>query len=244
MHAEGPDLDNGTHEGGRHGSKALLHLVPRSVEAQQFEDRVRETAARLRTQCGDVESQVHVMFRVGDDPLGRRTQFAGSIEVTGGVATTTFLESLAPHAGDMLDQVAHLDLSSFLVGDDVGFIVPKERAPIRYQYLMRRQAKLSHAQYIKYYQKTHSQFGIQTPGIEGYAQFLVDVDTSRRAARAGGFGVWAVDSVSQLSLVSVKTFIAAVSTSKVGPAATADERTFVDRRNSHDFNSRVEWDDA
>jgi hypothetical protein len=125
VHAEGIDLDNGTHEGGRHGSKALLHLVPRSVEAQQFEDRVRETAARLRTQCGDVESQVHVMFRVGDDPLGRRTQFAGSIEVTGGVATTAFLEALSPHAGEMLDEVAHLDLSAFLVGDDVGFIVPK-----------------------------------------------------------------------------------------------------------------------
>ncbi len=78
-HDEGTDLGNAIHEGVRHGSKALLHLVPRSVEAQQFEDRVRETAARLRTQCGDGESHVPVMVRVGDDPLGSRTHFAVSM---------------------------------------------------------------------------------------------------------------------------------------------------------------------
>ena len=114
------------------------------------------------------------------------------------------------------------------------------QTPIRYQYLMRRNASFSHQSYLKRYRDVHSRFGIETPGISGYTQFHVDPEASRRVAGSAGFGVWAVDSVSELHLESVETFLAEVSQSAIGAEAMADEEVFVDRANSYDFVSRIE----
>lgn len=229
-------------DGQSQGAKALIHLVPRSIEVAQFEARVREAGALLRRCLDRPGAQVNAMFRVADDPLGRRTLFRAALEVVGGDATMASLTSLAKSLEGVLNDAVHVDLSSFLVGEEMTFIDPGNDRPVRYQYLMRRRSTLSHEAYLEHYHEVHSRFGIETPGIEGYAQFRVDLDSSREAAHAAGFGVWSVDSVSELSLASVESFISAVSSSKIGPAATADERTFVDRRHSFDFISNVEWD--
>ena len=222
------------------GLKALVHLVPRTRDEASFQDRVRTVAATLRAHPDALGIEVNPMFRVSDDPLGRRTLFRAALELTGEGLSAGTLASLAQGLDREFADLIHPDLSSFLIGEDIAFM-SSGKTPLRYQYLMRRRTGLSHAEYLKHYLEVHSEFGLKTPGIVGYLQLHVDLEASRRAAAAAGFGVWSVDSVSQLCFESVEEFIAAVSTSKVGPAAVADERTFVDRSHSFDFISDVEW---
>jgi len=75
-------------------------------------------------------------------------------------------------------------------------------------------------------------------------QFHVDAAASRRAAGRAGLGVWGVDSVSELHLESIESFLGAISKAPdVGREAMADEEIFVDRSNSYDFCSTVAWQD-
>ena len=83
--------------------------------------------------------------------------------------------------------------------------------------------------------------GVRTPGKRGYAQFHVDLDASRQAAQAAGVGVWNVDSIAQLHLESLDVFLGEVSQWSGGRDAIADEEIFVDRANSFDFVSSVDW---
>src|SRR5690606_10041741 len=99
----------------------------------------------------------------------------------------------------------------------------------------------THEQYLDHYVKRHAEFGRITPGIEGYTQFHVDATLSRAAANAAGFGIWRADSVSELHLASVETFLNALAKDNPGDAATLDEERFVDRRNSVMFTSAVLW---
>jgi hypothetical protein len=151
------------------------------------------------------------------------------------------IESLVSGVGDALAAFAHPDLSTLLVGEDVVFSAC-ERAPLRYQYLMRRNASFGHGAYLRRYREIHSQFGLRTPGILGYVQFHVEPEASRRAAEWAGLGVWGVDSVSELHLESLEAFLTAIAKApEVGREAMADEQIFVDRGCSFDFCSTVEW---
>ena len=89
--------------------------------------------------------------------------------------------------------------------------------------------------------KIHSDFGVRTPGKLGYVQFHVDPEASRRAAEVACVGVWDVDSVSELHLESVEAFIGEVARWDGGKEAIDDEKLFVDRPNSVDFCSSVDW---
>ncbi|MBW2390883.1 MAG: EthD domain-containing protein [Deltaproteobacteria bacterium] len=219
--------------------KALINLVPRSGTPGSFESRVREIAQGLRESPDAQGAELNVMLRIKDDPFGRRTQIRAAIELIDAEATAASLANQLQGLDRRLEDLVHVDLSSLLVGEDVVFIACR-KTPIRYQYLMRRNASFSHESYLKRYRDVHSRFGIETPGISGYTQFHVDPEASRRAARSAGFGVWAVDSVSELHLESVETFLAEVSQSSIGVEALADEEVFVDRANSYDFVSRIE----
>lgn len=179
------------------------------------------------------------LSRLPDDPFGPTTRLHFTLDVRvprDDVAPV--LDSLDGLA-DRLAQTIHADFSTALVGEDHVFIEPGE-APVRYQYLMRRNAGFTHGQYLDRYLKIHSQFGLKTPGIRGYVQFHVDPALSRTAAARAGVGIWAVDSISELHLGSVEEFLVAVSTSSVGGEAIADEEKFVDRDNSFDFCSAVQ----
>lgn len=220
--------------------KALIHLVPRAGSGERFEARVREVVHALREAAQTHGVDINLMLRPKDDPFGKSTPFWAAIELRGIAASAASLSAQLEGLGPRLEDVAHLDLSSLLVGEDV-VIVASARTRFRYQYLMRRNTSFSHESYLKRYRDVHAQFGIETPGISGYVQFHVDSEESQRVARSVGMGVWAVDSVSELHLESIEFFLHEISKSSIGPAAIADEEIFVDRANSHDLVTHVEW---
>ena len=166
------------------GFKALIHLVPRTRDDATFHDSVRRVAAVLRSHTASVAScAVNPMFRVADDPLGRRTVFRAALEITGDGLEPGILAALAKGLDVQFGDVIHADLSSFLIGEDLSFM-SSAKTPVRYQYLMRRRIGLSHDDYLKHYLEVHSKFGLKTPGIVGYRQLHVDLEASRRAAAA------------------------------------------------------------
>ena len=78
-------------------------------------------------------------------------------------------------------------------------------------------------------------------GALGYVQLHVDPAASRRAAARAGLGVWGFDSVSELYLESQETFLRALAKSGFGKEPIEDEEVFVDRANSLDLCSTVDW---
>lgn len=223
--------------------KGLLHLVPRAEATGDFDEGLREIASELSRHANARGLRVTPMIRLAQDPFGAATPDRGTIEVAGSGSGHAELDSLASIFASSLANIANIadtERSSLLLGDDVVFIA-SDRAPIRYQYKMRRNEHFDHESYLKRYREVHSRFGIETPGILGYTQFHVDLEASRRAADRAGIGIWDVDSVSELHLASLEDFLSEISRSKIGAEAVADEKVFVDRANSHDFCSRVEW---
>ena len=221
--------------------KALAHIVREAgTPAPAFDQRLRSLTDELRDQAGERGVAVNAMLRVDEDPFGRRTPWRGTLEITGDGADVATLASLVAGLGKRLEDVADLGDSTLLVGEDVVF-VPSERAPVRYQYLMRRSGRFDHDAYLARYRDEHSGFGVRTPGKLGYAQLHVDLEASRQAAGAAGVGVHDVDSVAQLHLASVDAFLSEVAHWSEGKDAIADEEVFVDRERSFDFCSHVDW---
>jgi hypothetical protein len=216
--------------------KALAHFVPRAGAEAEFDSRLPELASALAERGRERGIEVTTLARLAEDPFGRHTPFRFTFELRS--EDFVALEDCLSGLGAQLDDVAHADLSTLLVGEEVVFL-PAENAPVRYQYLMRRNAAFSHADYLERYREVHSAFGLKTPGIAGYLQFHVDIESSRRLANAAQLGIWGFDSVSELHLESLQTFLTAVAKSEIGPEAIADEERFVDRARSVDFCSRV-----
>ncbi len=217
--------------------KLLSHLVPRSGAEEAFASEVEALVSELRARAGGLV--VNHMTRLPDDPFGPSTPYRAAIEVTGDEATPAVLAELLAGLGNRIDAVAHPDLCTSLAGSDHVFKGPGE-APLRYQYLMRRNADFDHAAYLERYREIHSRFGLETPGILGYVQFHVDIEASREVAAAAGLGGWNVDSVSELHLESMERFLHEIARSTIGAEAVADEEVFVDRARSCDFCSSVE----
>jgi hypothetical protein len=201
---------------------------------------VREEWAALCERAAAAAGGAAVMLRLADDPFGPRTPWRAAVELRGWRGEERGLAPLAAGLGTRLADVVHADLSTALVGRD-HVLVASDRAPVRYQYLMRRRADFTHAAYLVRYRTIHAQFGLRTPGIQGYVQLHVDPTLSGEVAAAAGFGVHAVDSVSELHLASLAEFLRAIAGSEIGAEAVADEEKFVDRRASFDFVSDVEW---
>ena len=222
--------------------KALIHLASRAGTGEAFEGRLREIADEWRDRPQVDGLVINTMLRLPDDPLGRRTAFRGALEIKIDRGGTETIAPLVVGLDRRLEDVAHPDLSTILFGEEVVFLAA-DHAPIRYQYLMRRNSSFDHDAYLKRYQEIHSEFGVKTPGILGYVQFHVDPQGSRQLAAQAGLGNWGVDSVSELHLESLGAFMAAIAGSEIGRQAVADEEIFVDRANSFDFTSRVDWDD-
>lgn len=221
--------------------KLLVHLAPRRGAEDDVRERLGALGDELAGRAPGFVASVATMWRVEEDPFGPGVPYAGALEVRGGdgssgPALVAVAEGLAERFGD----AAHSDLCTALVGRDHVFI-PADRAPIRYQYLMRRRSGFTHGSYLERYREIHSRFGFATPEIRGYVQLHVDPDATRAAARAAGFAGWDVDSVSELHMDSLERFLAAIATSTIGADATADEEVFVDRPNSLAFCARVRW---
>lgn len=219
--------------------KFLSHIAPRAGAEDACSEQVALLVEQLLDHTAGETLTIESLVRLPDDVFGARAPYGATLDFRGDAVTPDRLAELLEGLGDRLHDVAHPDLSTALLGEDVVFIEPESSTGVRYQYLMRRNASYSHSAYLKRYREIHSKFGLRIPGIKGYVQFHVDPAASRRVARAAGLGTSGFDSVSELYLESLDTFLAAVSTSTVGPEAIADEEVFVDRGNSHDFCSRL-----
>ena len=110
--------------------------------------------------------------------------------------------------------------------------------PVRFQYAMRRRTDLTHEAYAKHYAEVHSGFGYKTRGVEGYAQFHVDLLASAEACASSGLGVCDLDGVSQVYLATLTRFLLAAPIN-AAMGAVKDEKRFVDRERSAMFSSRV-----
>lgn len=192
-----------------------------------------------------VDARVVVLTQLDDDPfplahpLARPYDAVLELQAPAGsdpVVVTDRLAATLAGIADALRPVAHRDLSGVLVGAPQE-IVPTDLTPVRYQYFMRRRAGTTHAAYIDHYFHHHAQFGVVTPGIEGYTQFHVDPAATTVVANRLGLGAVGCDSVSELHLESVATFTTAIAESGFGMEAVVDEETFVDRANSVSITS-------
>jgi len=221
--------------------RLLTHLVPRAGAGHRFAQRVDSLVAALRDRAAPRGLAVNALRRLERDAFGKHTPFHAALEVMGGDADDSVLEDLFKGLGAQIADVAHPDLSTLLVGSDAVFVEPIRRSPVRYQYLMRRNASFTHETYLERYRTIHSRFGSITPGIQGYVQLHVDLDASHRIATHAGIGVWGCDSVSELHLESQETFLRALAESGFGTEPIADEEVFVDRARSQDLCSAVEW---
>jgi hypothetical protein len=207
--------------------KLLAHLAPRGAGPA-----LRERLAEVARELGAAS-----LWRVEGDPFGARTPFCGTLELRGDEdELIAHAAGLAARFGGLVDAGA----STALVGEE-HVLIAAEHAPVRYQYLMRRRDDFTHEGYLKRYREVHAQFGRRTPGSLGYVQLHVDPAASRRAAEAAGFGVWDVDSVSELHLASLDVFLRAIAGSPIGAEAIADEERFVDRARSFDFCSQLRF---
>ena len=222
--------------------RALIHLVPRGGAGGRFASRIAALVAALRERAAPRGLAVNALHRLERDAFGKHTPFRACVEVIAGDGPGEIAELLAD-LGPQVDDVAHPDASTLLLGSDAVFIA-SDRAPVRFQYLMRRNASFTHETYLEYYRTKHSRFGLETPGVLGYVQLHVDIDASRRAAGRAGLGIWGFDSVSELHLASQEAFLRALAESGFGTEPIADEEVFVDRPNSLDLCSAVDWDSA
>ena len=124
---------------------------------------------------------------------------------------------------------------SFAMAAELLIFVPCQTpAPIRYWYCMHRRHDFSHDGYLRRYQDIHSQFGIDTDGIEGYTQWHADPNTCAAVAGRLGTGRCSYDSISVLDIADLNVFFSAAMSSDIGERAKADEALFVDADKSHD----------
>jgi len=219
--------------------RALVHVAPRAG-AEAFAERFETLCDSLRERAARQGMAVLCLHALEEDPLGAGNPYRTTLEVTGVGLAPDSAAWLFSGLGARLEELAHADLSTLLLGQEQVFL-PSVRAPVRYQYLMRRNAHFSHEAYLKRYREVHADFGLKTPGILGYVQLHVDPEASRFAACSAGLGVWGYDSVSELHLESLEGFLRAVASSEIGAQAVADEELFVDRPRSQGFTSKVDW---
>jgi EthD domain len=222
--------------------RALSHLAPRAGAGDRFSERVAALIEDLRKRAAPRGLAVNALRRLERDAFGKHTPFRAGLEIASGDSDVAVFGDLFDDLGARISDVAHPDLSTLLVGRDVVFVEPPARSPVRYQYLMRRNASFTHESYLERYSKIHSRFGRITPGIQGYVQLHVDLDVSQQLAARAGLGVWGCDSVSELHLESQETFLRALAESGFGTEPIADEEIFVDRARSQDLCSAVDWE--
>ncbi|MGH0028392.1 MAG: EthD domain-containing protein [Myxococcota bacterium] len=218
--------------------RALLHLAPRIHGESAFAERLAALAGEMAERAARRGARLTALERLADDPMGPHTPYRSVIELTGEALAPSLVEELTAGLGDALDDVAHVDLCTLLWGEDRVFVA-SAGAPVRYQYLMRRNARFTHDAYLKRYAEGHSRFGVEAPGKRGYVQFHGDPQTSRALAHAAGVGLWNVDSIAELHLDSKETWFRAMRDAGFGPEPLADEEHFVDRSRSWDMLLRV-----
>jgi len=224
--------------------KLLVHLVARGGRRDALLQHLPALAEEWLAGASTAPGRTTVLAALVDDPM-RATglqqptrAFDATLEWkrSSDDAQAGFCGAVRGLA-DSLDDLVQADLCAAQLGTDKVFI-DSEPMPIRYQYCMRRRHDFTAAQYLERYESIHSRFGIETRGIEGYAQLHIDPDVSLRACSEAGFGYSRTNSVSELHMQSLEAFFAHAK-HNAGIGATEDEDRFVDRANSLAWNSEA-----
>ncbi len=113
-----------------------------------------------------------------------------------------------------------LEGSFALAGDRLIFIPSEATPPIRYWYCMRRRNDFSHDDYLVRYRDIHSQFGLDTSGIEGYTQWHANLEATAAACERLGIGGCPYDRLAQRLDVTPPT------AGKPGPVGMAVNRPY------------------
>ena len=221
--------------------RLLMFLAIREGRTDEVLEQLAREAARIGRDSDEVEARV---FRAEeDDPLAALIQhmrpYEAVLELR--VATRDAASLLLPMVeglGARLGEGIHADLSGAVFVEE-NRVVPAPEDDLRYFALMRRMAGTSHDAYVDYYAKVHVEIGRRCPGKNGYHQNYVDGDVSRRAANACGFGMWDLDSVTELFFRSAAEFDRATSESSIREESAADEAHFVDGPTMAGFCARI-----
>ncbi len=110
--------------------------------------------------------------------------------------------------------------------------------PLRYHYLMYRLPHFTRADYLDYYVHSHSRFGVATPLADYYQNYL-DQEASRELAKQFGVNPVEADSISELRFESVEAYLFSDIVRQIGPAASDDEKLFVNRPLCQSFSMDV-----
>lgn len=204
-------------------------------------DAVRDPLAVEVARCAGIAPSVEatLLEAVKDDPLlalyGGMRGYDALLELRTEVPDAApLLVPLLEGLGGRLGDAIHADLSAAIFAEE-NQVVPRPQHDTRYLALMRRRAGMTHDQYVDYYRNEHARFGRECPGSTGYHQNYVDGAVSRRAAVACGFGVWDVDSVTEIFIPSAEVFEAATADDPIREEALTDEVRFIDRRSMAGF---------
>lgn len=217
-------------------NKALLHFVARSTRKNALCDSLCTLAD---TVASNNDLRVTVMSAHSEDSMcgsGDMQKlpyaFDASLELLANDdIKADLLRAVLSENLDTLSDDVHLDLSAAMLGDNKIF-VESQPTPIRFQYCMRRRSDFSNARYRQYYEQEHAKFGIGMHGIQGYVQFHNDMDAGQSLAKACGFGVHSIDSVSELHIADMDTFFTGMAKGIDAGNPGEDEDLFVDRRRS------------
>ncbi len=217
-------------------NKVLLHFVARSSRKKALCDTLCALADSINK---ETDYSVTVMSAHSEDSM-RGTgdmrplpiAFDTSLELlTKKDINSDLVHALLSENIKSLNELAHMDLSAAMIGNNKVF-VESAPTPIRFQYCMRRRADFSNADYRRYYEQEHAKFGVGMHGIEGYVQFHADLDAGRALAAAHGFGIHAIDSVSELHIADMETFFTGMAKGIDAGNPGEDEDLFVDRGRS------------
>jgi len=127
---------------------------------------------------------------------------------------------------------------SVLVGHERDFR-PSPAPRFRYHYLMCKKEEFTTADFLDHYSHGHAGFGLATRGINGYAQFYIDKETTQELSRQLNIPYSNYSSVSQMSFADIEQAFTNGNFAFIGPAAIEDEEQFVDRKNSVMMSSTV-----
>lgn len=220
-----------------HSKKLLIHLIVHSKQKEAVSEYLHELTREWRSALPDAGTTATLMIAREEDPMRSDGEyqptraFDASIEILSDLPDAfERFGSISSHLAERLEGLIQPDLSAIQIGLNKVFI-PCDPAPVRYQYCMRRRHDFTNADYLKRYEEVHSQFGFNTPGIEGYSQFHIDQQVTQTSCLKAGFGISRVDSVSELHLESLEKFLATFADASDNGAAQ-DEDLFVDRPNS------------
>ncbi len=217
-------------------NKVLLHFVARTSRKSALCDALCSLADNVASKSDHsatvMPAHSEDSMRGTGDMQALPLAFDVSLELLtkSNIDSDLVLAALKENA-ESLSAHAHLDLSAAMIGDNKVF-VESAATPIRFQYCMRRRADLSHLDYLKHYEHEHAKFGIGLHGIEGYVQFHADLDSGRSLAEKHGFGIHAIDSVSELHIADMETFFSGMAKGIDAGNPGEDEDLFVDRRRS------------